>query len=222
MVIDLVFNSSLESLFEDPTQIIILDANFLISPNRFGKIFPFDKFKRIWLDPIFSLFQNFSIHEAVYRELVDLNSKEYIDNKPGITIHQDSSLTLEESALRNTLENKIAKHTKYIIEEDNKDDRGEVKSLAFIAVKNYFYFASNDNNAINLIEKAEEWGTGLDNVNSLKMYELIYYLYKKSDVSKKDLKMLYKYYYYFTNREKTINPAWGDFIQKMDDIYNIN
>ncbi len=106
-----------------------------------------------------------------------------------------------------------------MIEEDNKDDRGEVKSLAFLAVKNLIYFASHDINAINLIENAEKWETGLDNISSLRLFELIYYLYKKSDVERKNLKMLYKFYYYLTKYEQSINIGWGDFIKEMDKIY---
>lgn len=33
------------------------------------------------------------------------------------------------------------------------------------------------------------------------------------------LRLLYKYEYYLTSREKQENPNWGDFIQKMDLLY---
>lgn len=100
-----------------------------------------------------------------------------------IAFHQKSSftktLTEVEKILRDTIESRIASHAKYEPLLDNKDDCGEVKSLSYIAVKGLIYFAANDNNAIQLIEKSEEWSTGLDNVQAIKMYELIYYLYRK-------------------------------------------
>lgn len=89
-----------------------------------------------------------------------------------VLVHMDSSLTPEEQMLRNTIEGKIYPLTKYDPMLDNRDDRGEVKSLAYIAVKGLLYFAAHDSNAIQLIEKAEEWTTGLDNVRAIKMYEL--------------------------------------------------
>ncbi len=66
-------NPALESVFSDPNQIITLDANFLIPPDRSRltrKGFDFSKFQHIWLDPIFKAFPNLAIHEAVYDELV--------------------------------------------------------------------------------------------------------------------------------------------------------
>lgn len=61
-------NPALISIIENPKQIITLDANFLIPPDR-SRIskneIEFNKFKKIWLDPIFCAFQNLAIHEAV-------------------------------------------------------------------------------------------------------------------------------------------------------------
>lgn len=51
------------------------------------------------------------------------------------------------------------------------------------------------------------------------MYEIIYYLYKNNRVKVKALRLLYKYQYYLTKREKVINPNWGDFITTMDKLY---
>lgn len=102
---------------------------------------------------------------------------------------------------------------------DNKDDRGEVKSLSYIAVKGLLYFAAHDNNAIQLIEKSKEWSTGLNNVQAIQMYELIYYLYGKDLGDKKSLRILYKYQYSMTNFEKNINPEWGEFTTQMNNIY---
>jgi hypothetical protein len=228
MNIDLSTSSpALISIIEHPEQIITLDANLIIPPYRiqFSKqVIEFDTFRKIWLDPIFEAFPNLAIHEAVYKELVGISSQTYIDSKmastpPEITIHKDSSLTGVELVLRETIESKIAPKTKYDPILDNKDDRGEVKSLSYIAVKELLYFAAHDNNAIQLIEKSEQWSTGLDNVRAIKIYELIFYLYKNSFGNKDALRMLYKYQYYLTAFEKKTNPEWGVFIATMEELY---
>lgn len=221
-------NPSLISIFEDPNQIITLDANFLIPPDRSRyarRGFDFPLFKKVWLDPIFSNFPKLAIHEAVWDELILSSIQEYIQdlldkNPPGIIIHKDSSLNEVEKVLRDSIEAKIYPHTNYEPMIDNKDDRGEVKSLAYIAVKELLYFAAHDNNALQLIEKAEEWSTGLDNVQAIQMYEVIYYLYSKGLGNSKSLRFLYKYQYYLTAREKTINPEWGEFTSKMHKLYS--
>ena len=53
----------------------------------------------------------------------------------------------------------------------------------------------------------------------LEMYDVIYYLYCTDRYPKDGLRLLYKYEYYLTPREKRENPNWGDFIQKMDLLY---
>ena len=211
MRIDLITsNPALISIIKDPDQVITVDANFMIPPFREQFALPiirFTQFKEIWLDPIFTAFSNLAIHESVYEELVGTALQTYVNTKrdsipPGILIFYDSSLNEIELILRDTIEAKISVLTKYDPLLDNKDDRGEVKSLSYIAVKGLLYFASHDNNAIQLIEKSEAWSTGLDNVQAIKMYELIYYLYKKNLGDKKALKMLYKYQYYLTANEQ--------------------
>ena len=52
------------------------------------------------------------------------------------------------------------------------------------------------------------------------MYELIYYLHRNNLAKKDAMKMLYKYQYYLTNREKSTNPNWGDFCLTMDRFYD--
>ena len=220
-------NPSLISLMVNPNQTITLDANFLIPPDR-SKItkrgFDFTLFKKVWLDPIFTAFPMLAIHEAVYDELVFTTLREYVEtlkteNPPKIMIHTDSSLTAVEKILRDSIEEKIYPHTNYDPKLNNKDDRGEVKSLSYIAVKGLLYFAAHDNNALQLIEKAEQWSTGLDNVKAIQMYELIFYLYAKNLGDKDSLRMLYKYQYYLTDHEKRTNPEWGEFISTMNNIY---
>ncbi|GAE94726.1 hypothetical protein JCM21714_3910 [Gracilibacillus boraciitolerans JCM 21714] len=165
-------NPGLKSIFKHPDQMITMDANFLIPPDRSKHAkysFRFPKFKEVWLDPIFEAFPNLAIHEAVYDELVIPSVQFYIDSQINSTprrlvVHQDAALTPEEKVLRDSIEEKICPLTKYEPLLDNKEDRGEVKSLAFIAIKELLYFAANDSNAIQLVEKAEEWTTGLDNV----------------------------------------------------------
>lgn len=133
---------SLLSILSNPSQIITLDANFLIPPDRSkycGRSFDFPRFKKIWLDPIFLAFPKLAIHESVCEELILEPIQEYVEVlldkiPPGILVHKDSSLTAVESVLRDTIESKIYPHTNYDPLIDNKDDRGEVKSLSFIAV----------------------------------------------------------------------------------------
>ena len=228
MNVDLISKSlAFESILNNPNQIITLDANVLIPPDRskYATIsFSFDKFKSIWLEPIFSAFPNLAIHEAVYDELVLPSVRNYVDslinNSPSkLSIHRDSLLSSEEYVLRNTIEEKIYPLTKYDPLLDNKDDRGEVKSLSYIAVKEMIYFAAHDSNAIQLIEMSESQSTGLDNVQAIKIYELIFYLHKHGSSTSKGLKMLYKYQYYLTKHEKTTNPEWGEFIKDMEVLY---
>jgi len=195
-----------------------------IEANMRKELFGFSTFKRIWLDPIFKTFPNLAIHEAVYSEFCSTSVKDYVDKNinsvpPRLLVHRDSSLCPAERMLRELIEEKIYPLTSYDPTLDNREDRGEVKSLAYIAVKGLLYFAAHDSKAIQLIEKAKEWETGLDNVCVVKMYELIFYLYKNNVSDKKDLRMLYKYQYYLTRFEKETNPEWCQFIEAMEALY---
>ena len=67
---------------------------------------------------------------------------------------------------------------------------------------------------------AAKLGTGLDNMQVVQMYELIYYLYKTNRYDKIALRILYKYQYYLTSGDKKSNPEWGNFIERMDLLYN--
>lgn len=220
-------NPALESLFADPEQTIFLDANFFIPPDRSRmgtKPIPFLKFCEIWLDPVFDVFPNLAIHESVYHELVADAVKKYADerqseNPARLRIYKDAELNETEQALMQAYISKIAEYSQYIPERDNAKDRGEVRSLSFMAVKKFLYFAANDTLPLNLIRKAEALHTGLDEMELLEMYDVIYYLYRTGKYSVEGLRLLYKYEYYLTKQEKKMNPGWGDFIERMNALY---
>lgn len=173
----------LEQLFDNPDIEILLDANILIPPDRRQcgvRPIAFSFYKEKWLDPLFMEFSNLAIHVSVYDELVADNVKAYAEGKNSespqrLRIYADVS-DANEQALFQSYIRKIAVHSKYIPERDNSSDRGEVRSLSFMAVKGMVYFASNDALPIRLVEKAEELHTGLENMTVLKVYEMIYYL----------------------------------------------
>lgn len=185
-------NKALESLFADPAQIVFLDANFFIPPDRSElmdrsrikvKAISFPKFCEIWLDPIFEEFPNLAIHESVYNELVASAVKEYADAKQTespsrLRVYSDAELTTIEHSLMETYISRLAEYSKYVPELDNAKDRGEVKSLSFMAVKKFLYFAANDELPKRLIRKAGDLKTGLDDMELLEMYDVIYYLYQ--------------------------------------------
>ena len=185
-------NKALESLFADPAQIVFLDANFFIPPDRSGlmdrsrikvKAISFPKFCEIWLDPIFEEFPNLAIHESVYNELVASAVKEYADAKQTespsrLRVYSDAELTTIEHSLMETYISKLSEYSQYVPQLDNAKDRGEVKSLSFMAVKKFLYFAANDTLPTRLIREADELKTGLDDIELLEMYDVIYYLYR--------------------------------------------
>ncbi len=53
----------------------------------------------------------------------------------------------------------------------------------------------------------------------LQMFDVIFYLYRTGRYDNKGLRLLYKYQYHLTKREKTQNPEWGHFINKMNLLY---
>lgn len=228
MTVDVTIqNPALISIFNKQDQVITLDANFLIPPDRqmlSSRGISFSRFQACWLDPIFETFPNLAIHEAVRDELVSPDIKAFIQNKedaspPQIIIHKDSELTCVEQMLRDSIEARIFPYTLYHPQINNRKDRGEVKTLAYIAVKGLLYFAAHDFNAIQLVEKAESWSTGLDTVQAIKMYEIIFFLYVRKPSVRDSLRMLYKYQYYLSDREKSINSEWGIFIKAMGSLY---
>lgn len=222
-------NPAFQSIIQNPGQKVFLDANFFIPPDRSEvakvRAYSFTDFKECWLIPLLSEFAGLAIHESVYDELVADSVKKYADEQtscipPKLKIHYDSELSSLEEALRNTYINKIAVHSLYNPTRDNAKDRGEVRSLSFMAVKQFLYFAANDALPVRLINDAAKLMTGLDDMQIVQMYELIYYLYKTGRYDNKALRILYKYQYYLTAGDKRINPEWGCFIEQMDLLYN--
>lgn len=53
----------------------------------------------------------------------------------------------------------------------------------------------------------------------VKPYEIIYYFVRNNIGNTKNLKFIYKYLYYLTNKDKRINPSWESFIEKMKVLY---
>ncbi|WP_214482959.1 hypothetical protein [Bacillus sp. SM2101] len=224
-------NPSLVSLINDFNQILPVDANFFIpfdrsSTSRQMKSIPFEFFKKYWVNPLFLTFPHIAIHEAVYDEVtVSSESKRYIDTQ--ISTYQqpfllkDQDFNPQEEITRSSIEARISKFTNYEPEKNNKDDRGEVKSLAHIATKGYLYFCSHDSNALKLIEKADEWETNLEEVNAIRTFEVLYYLFKcnPNAKAKKAIRSFYKYLYYTTNSDKGVNPSWDKFKEGMELLY---
>ncbi len=165
-------NPALVSLFENPGQTIFLDANFLIPPDRTkvgAKPVSFQKYCEIWLDPVFDSFSDLAMHESVYGELVEDHVKRYADVKcqespPGLKVYSDTDLNAAEAALMQTYISRISPFSKYIPALKNSDDKGEVLSLSYMASKGFLYFASDDHLPIQLIRKAGELGTGLQDM----------------------------------------------------------
>lgn len=221
-------NPAFQSIMDNPNQRIFLDANFFIPPDRSQTIkvraFNFEDFKEIWLIPLFSEFTKLSLHETVYDELVadkvKLYAKEQSEAIPSkLKIYYDYELSNEEKAMLNYYIAKIAVHSLYDPHRDNAKDRGEIRSLSYMAVKQYLYFAANDVLPIRLIKESEKLGTGLDDLKIVQMYELIYYLCKTGKYNNRGLKILYKYQYHLTLGDKKSNPEWGEFLVKMDKLY---
>ncbi len=224
-------NPAFKSIIQDPNQTVFLDANFFISPDRSDylrvKKYSFDDFKNYWLIPLLSEFSGIAIHESVYDELVEEKIKAYADeqandNPAKIKIYRDSELNATEIALMNYYIAKLAVHSQYDPTRDNKKDRGEVKSLSFMAVKQFLLFAANDALPVRLIKEADKLNTGLDDLGIVQMYELIYYMCKTGKYDNKQLRILYKYQYYLSPADKRTNPDWGTFIEQMDKLYEEN
>lgn len=218
-------NKALVELITNPSAIIFLDANFFIPPDRSDSMsgahsISFQQYCSIWLDPLFNELEGLSIHESVYDELVQNSVRNYADNKLNskLGLYLDKHLSEYETVLYNTYINKLSTHSNYDPLTNCKEDRGEVKSLSYMAVKGFMYFASNDNLPARLVEHSEKLDTGLGEMTILHPYDIIFYLYKKGYESK-GLRGLYKYLYHYTTDEKRKNPCWKDFIEAMKITY---
>lgn len=220
-------NNALLELISNPAQILFLDANFFIPPDRTNlgarRKFDFAQFKSIWLDPLFNELHGLSIHESVYDEFVTSSVKEYANKKIESTpnklqVFYDNMLSEIEKILYQTHIINLSQNSKYLPDKDNKDDRGEVKTLSYMAVKGFMYFASNDNLSELLIENAADLQTGLEDISLLHYYDLIFFLYKKG-YDKNYLRAMYKYLYRLTKQEKDTNPEWGEFVTQMEYLY---
>jgi hypothetical protein len=223
-------NPALLSLIEDFRQILPLDTNILIPPDRSRELkgskqppLTFDLYSKYFLDPLMLTFPYLAIHEAVYEECVDPAVYRYVTEKiqkQFILLLKDSDLTPEEEAVRYTFERSIAPWTRYDPDLNRGEDKGEVKSLAHIATKGWIYFCSRDAKALRLIDEAHILQTNLVEQMSVRMHEVIYYLFRMKMASHPPfLKGLYKYLYRLTEHEKHINPEWASFVQRMDELY---
>lgn len=225
-------NPALCSIIEDYAQILPVDANFFIPFDRTRTIrgampIPFPSFEKFWLRPLFLTFPHMAIHEAVLEELVGGQPEAFAQHKikqGQLILLRDSEFDDDKELYRSSIEKVIAAETAYEPELDNKDDRGEVKSLAYIATKPLNYFCSHDSRALRLLCSPLKEIIGLSDVGSIQIYELLYYLRRMQMVHPEDgvkgLKMLYKYMYYATSTERQHNPEWGQFIEQMDRLYH--
>lgn len=176
------------------------------------------------MDPLFDCFSKLSIHESVKDELVEETVKGYamqqiVSNPNKLSVYENSTLSVSEKIVYDTYVNKLAVHSKYMPNQNNADDKGEILSLAYMATKNFMYFAANDNLAIRLVKNADQLNTGLGHMSVIQTYEILYYFYRMKIGETKSLRAMYKYLYKLTKREKDENPDWGDFIQQMDQLY---
>lgn len=221
-------NDSFISLLNDKEQVVIIDANIIIPPDRSmirtksGRklTVPFTIYSEKFIEPLLNYFPNVSIHESVYEEVTNaIEIKTYVDEKIAsgkIKLLEDSSLSNNETMIRNTVESNISQYTNYSPSIDNRKDRGEVKSLSYAVAKNLIYFSTNDSNVISLIDRVELQGI-LHSVGSIKIYEIIYLI--NSINSSKVLRSLYKLLYYLTDKEKSYNSDWSSFKQACDEHY---
>ena len=224
-------NSAFVFLIQDYAQILPVDANFFIRFDRTKTIrgalpIPFSSFKKFWLNPLLLTFPYLAVHQAVLDELVNDSSKTFVRaeiDAGRLILLEDKEFDEDKEIYRKSIEKAIAAETAYEPELDNADDRGEVKSLAYIATKLLNYFCSHDSRALRLLGSPLKEAIGLSGVGSIQIYELLYYLRRLCMVDPGDgvkgLKMIYKYMYYATTTERQLNPEWGQFIERMDVMY---
>lgn len=221
-------NSALQNLIDSYSQIVTLDANILLVPDRMeiknAIRFDYALHEKYWLDSLFKTFPHLAIHQAVQHEiLIPAALVRYINARIAdgqLILLNDSEFTPEQETIRRTIERKISRHTNFNPDLGIGKDKGEVKSLAHIATRGYLYFCSADANAIRLIDHAESYDTNLDQQYALRYYELIFYLQKIGATASNYLKAMYNHAYRLTEREKEIHPPWGKFCEIMDTLYH--
>lgn len=221
-------NPGFEEFQKMPEDLVVVDANFFLPPNRTSlgarNWYTFEEYRSVWLDPLCGLLPSLALHEAVWQELVDPAPQAYIQRlltstPPQITLLSDDDLPPAALPIRETVESLIAPYSKYDPNLDNRADRGEIKTLAHMAAAGYTFFASNDGMALRLIEKTDVLGTSLDNLRTIRLYEALYLLVRTGRTSFENAKNLYKYMYRLTKREKELNPTWSEFYTQMDTLY---
>lgn len=230
MIIDTEnINPAFVEMVNKPDQVFFLDANIIIPPDRSTikdqiKPYRFEDYKDGFLEPLFQEFSHLAVHESVYEELVSSSIKGYLDTKrtenpTRIEVHYDKVLSDEECKHLAGFLNKLSIYSKYDPRVDNAKDRGEIRSLSYMAVRKYLYFAANDALAIRLINNAKELKTGLDDMGVIQLFELLFFLHTRKKYEDKKLKFIYRYIYHLTKRDKSDNPEWGGFIANMEQLY---
>lgn len=223
-------NDAFITLIRNPETVLVVDANFFIPPDRTRigaqEPYSFQKFREVWVEPVRSVFVNIAVHEAVVDELVAPDVQAYVQPLlashviPRLILLRDTDLDASEKIVRATKEQLIAPFTNYDPHRDNRQDRGEVKTLAYMAIRaEYLYFVTNDQKAIRLIDQAAELGTSLDELRSVKFFEGIYLLQRHEMIPRPEARKLYRYLYYLTPRERSTNPPWDCFLAQMDELY---
>lgn len=229
MIVDTrTVNPALEAIFENPSVVIFLDTNIFIAPDRSSvgyKAMVFSDYRDFFLDPLFESLDNLSIHESVYDEMVADSLRAFADEKVNsnpakLKIYHDSDLNKQEMAIYAASVKQLAKQSGYQPSVDNTKDRGEVRSLAYMHTKSFLYISSNDHLVVRLVTQPDKYKSGLYDEEILRMYELIYFLYRQGKYDKKGLRILYKYLYHATKQDAKKNPTWGEFITIMDNLYS--
>lgn len=218
------------SLLEDMTQNVMIDANIIVPPDR-SSLRPtkspqlcmsFEMYQKVLLDPLFRIIPNIIIHDSVYQEIIHTKQiKDYIDKKidrQQLIFQDDRNLNALEESVRQTVQTQISQYTNYDPGLDNAPDRGEVKSLAYAVAKGFVYFSTNDSNALMLF-KQPQLHPFLNDLKTIRLYELIYGIRAFTGCSSKGLKGLYKLMYHLTKPEKDENPEWGKFYSDCDYHY---
>jgi len=225
-----ITNNNFCSLLKNSELPVLLDANFLISPDRTNlstkfKPVSYSEYLANWIEPLTQRFSNLCVHEAVRDEICMKAEKEALEtliHKGFIKLVVDSSLSKSQRIMRNTVEKKII-HTglfEYIPGFHSSKDKGEVKTLSYAAAKGIPLFSSKDQMALQVVLQAEKLHSGLDSIGMIYFYEFIYALHKGTGSNKDFLRKIYKDVYFFTKNEKIHNPEWGSFVPSMDLLYS--